>query len=624
MKRLIVLSLILTISVWAFGARKALIIGNASYADKPLRNPANDAELMATTLDNLNFSVSKLTNVNHRAFDNAVREFANNLDLEDEVVFYYSGHGVQISGENYLLPVGESFKDESDFEDKAINLNWITAKLNSTAITMVFLDACRDNPFTMYRSGAKGLAMSGGGNNTFIMYSTEAGSVANDGKGKNSDFTKSLSSQMQKPGLSLDDISTNVTAEVRDVTNNDQRPWKIGSLSYKYYFTDPVSNRESGSDRYANNGRNNTPYSGNRMTSTVEERLKRKTDSGEFYNPPVSKYVKVLTANEMLVYNPSNDDPSQGQFVSQNCFGLKVPFAGVEGFYKVIKTWQNNEFDSGHMVSQMGVGAGLPDPLFIRLFAYALQNDLSDVAPYESYMGFKAELAKRVRTAKQFTELGISVEMNETPDLLMQSGINPISSYFESSTMNWTPNRRLNAYLMGSSLNNRYLEPNNFQGLGSATNPLLYANCQGSVFMIRCIVEERENDQIDTRDMVIDAMLPLNFNKYFGLDLGYKYNQFEDFNAESSSNSTDISGAVRLCPLCFESFRLIGSAKYNRHKQDVSSEVLDFSAHMIIKLSHHFAILGIFQHSNTWLRDEDFTKLDPQGYFFGSAITARL
>jgi hypothetical protein len=623
MKQLIVILLILAVSGMAFGARKALVIGNAKYADKPLRNPINDADLMAATLGQLDFSVVKLTDVNYRTFSNAVRDFANNLDVEDEVVFYYSGHGVQVNGENYLLPVSESFNDESDFEDKAVALNWITAKLNSTAITMVFLDACRDNPFSKYRSSAKGLAMAGAGNNIFMMYSTEAGSVANDGKGKNSDFTYCLAREMQQPGLSLDDISTNVTAEVRDITNNEQRPWKIGSLSYKYYFTDPAFGKTSPSDHYAYSGRSSAPYMG-RVSSTVEERIKHTNPADEFYNPKASRFVNVLCANEMLVENFNNDTPSQGQFVTRNAFGLKLHIAGIEGFYNVTKTWHDLDFDLGNMIKQAGAGIGFTDPQVVRLFVYGIQTDLSEFAPYESYAGLKAEFAKRFRTEKQFTEIGGSYEMNYVPDNLAVASLPVISSYFAPDLLDWTPNRRYRAYLLASSLNNRYLEPNSYGGLGPAFSPLLLANMQSNAFIISAELSEHDTIFRNTRNLDLDAVMPLNFNKYFSLDVAYKYNRLENLNNDTNTQSSDFIGGMRLAPLSLKNMRLIGGMHYDRYKQDAVTEYLDFSGNLVIKFTHHFAVIGLIKHRSIWQRELGFTEIDPQSFYLGSSVVIRL
>jgi len=619
MKKIFIISLILALSGLAFGARKALVIGNARYVDKPLKNPVNDAELMSSTLKNLRFSVTKYTDVNRESFNNAVRKFAEKLDIEDEVVFYYSGHGVQLAGENFLLPVEEAFEDESDIENKAISLNWITAKLNSTAITMIFLDACRDNPYSMYRSGAKGLAMTGATGNMFFMYSTEAGAVANDGKGSNSDFTRSLSSQMAKPGVSLDDISTNVTAEVCELSNNSQRPWKIGSLSFKYYFVEPDGGVNPSPKTY-----DTTSVYGSRYPSTVEERLKKNIGQEATYNPKLSKYFTVLSASEFLVENSNITDGSRGQFVSRNTIGMKVPFFGVEAYINSVKTWQNSDFSSGHNLAQLGAGAGFPNPESIRLFAYVVQNKLSSFAPYENYGGFKGQFAKRFRSEKQFTELGVDYEYNKVPDNFNPDGENPVSSYFEASYLDWTPNTRLSAYILASSLSNRYLEPNSFRGLAPASSPMLLANSQGNILVGRLVMENRETNLVDTRHVTMDAILALNFSKVIGMDFGGRYIKDNDWKNEQNCTSTDFSAGLRIGFLNKESIRLIGSAEYLKCKTEESTENLQFTGHAILKLTHHFALIGFIKHRSLWMREEGMFKLDPQNYYFGTSITARL
>ena len=622
MNKLIVVSLILAMFGMAFGARRALVIGNARYSDKPLKNPINDADLMKSTLDKLNFNVIKYTDINRQSFDKAVRDFAAKLESEDEVVFYYSGHGMQVNGQNFLLPVGEKIEDESDVQDKAISLDWITSKLSATSITMIFLDACRDNPYAQYRSGAKGLAIAGAtGNNMFMMFSTEAGSVANDGRGINSDFTRSLSSQMLKPGQSLDDISTNVTAEVRETTDNSQRPWRGGSLSFKYYFTQPVDNLSSRFPAYEGNSRG-------RISSTVEERLKSSKKCSDIYNPKLNKYLTFQSANEFLIEDWDNNDYTSGQFASRNTFGMKVPYLGVEAFYNTLKTWQNSDFNTGVMLSQMGAGAGIPNPDAVRLFGYVVQNDLSEYTPYETYLGFKGELAKRVRSAKQFSELGCGIEYNQIPDRFDAQGFTPLSSYFEQNMLDWTPNLRFTAYLLASSLTNRYLEPNNFRGLGPAKSPLLLANQQANALIMKLVVEQRQTEysanNINTRDVIADFMLPLNFSKVLGLDFGYRWHRHENLDTDLKESTSNLNGGLRITFIPMENFRLIGSAAYNNRKTESSYETLAFGAHGILKLTHHLAVMTSFEHVSQWQRKIGMTEIDPEGFTLSSALAIRL
>ncbi|GAB1366505.1 hypothetical protein MASR1M36_13760 [Candidatus Cloacimonadaceae bacterium] len=618
MKKLLVVSLILAMFGMAFGARKALVIGNARYAEKPLKNPVNDAELMRQTLAKLDFSVVKLIDVNRQAFDKAVREFAAKLEEEDEVVFYYSGHGVQVDGTNYLLPINEQIEDEDDVVDKALRLDWITSKLSSTAITMVFLDACRDNPYAQYRSNQKGLAMAGAtGNNMFMMYSTEAGAVANDGKGPNSDFTSSLTTQMLTPGLSLDDISTKVTADVRESSNDSQRPWKIGSLSFKYYFLEPDDMRDSSYPAYQENGRG-------RISSTVEERMRRKSTVSDVYNPSASKYLTLHSANEIIIEDLDDNDFTRGQFVSRNTFGMKIPYLGVECFYNTVKSWQNADLGTGNQSSQIGAGAGMPDPEKLRLFAYLLQNNLSAYYPYENFLGVKGQLIKRVLTGKQFSELGCEIEYNQVPDTFDYTDELPMAQYFDRSALNWTPNLRVNAYLFASTVKNRYLEANNFRGLGPANSPLLLANQQASALIGRLRIEDRKTSLANYRDIAAEFLLPLNFGKVVGMDFGYNWMRRDDWDTEEQTSSSNLNGGLRITFLPMENFRLIGSAEYNRLNQDTAREDLFVAGHIVLKFTHHLAAMASFKYDFLWNRDLGFTELDPEGFIFGSTLAIRL
>ncbi len=619
MKKLLVVSLILALSGMAFGARRALVIGNARYTDTSLKNSVNDAELMHSTLKKLRFSVTKYTDVNREAFNSAVRKFSENLDKEDEVVFYYSGHGVQLAGENFLLPVGEAFEDESDIENKAISLNWISSKLNSTAITMVFLDACRENPYSMSHTGAKGLAMTGANGNMFFMYSAEAGAVASDGKSSNSDFTRSLAHQMSKPGLTLDEISTNVSTDVYESTDNTQRPWKIGSLNFTYYFIEP-----DGGVNPSPKTSSTTNVYGNRYSSTVEEGLKKKTDEDMVYNPKPSKYLTALTAHEFLVENFNNSDDSRGQYVTRNIIGMKVPFIGVEAFYHVIKTWQNGDMSSGVSLSRVGAGAGLPNPESFRLFGYIVQNKLSDYYPYENYLGYRGETAIRFRSEKQFTEMGGDFEYNQVPDSFRPSELSVLSSYFDPSVLSWTPNTKASAYILASSLTNRYLEPNTFRGLGTASSPMLLANSLGNMLIARIAVENFKTNFMDRQQITIDGDLALNFSKVIGMDFGGSYIKDNDWKTEVDSTASEVYAGLRIGVLNLESIRLIGSAEYERCQQVESTENLKFAAHVIVKLTHHFVVMGVFKHSSIWQRDIGMFEIDPHSYFFGGTITARL
>jgi len=149
--------------------RTALIIGNSDYSGgysgSPLKNPVNDAQDLATALKKLNFKLihdEPLLNANKQQIEQAVKDFTQQLQQGDLGLFFYAGHGMQIDGINYLIPLGTEFKSKADVKYKSINLNWLLAELESSQnpVNFILLDACRDNPFRGFRGGQKGLAES--------------------------------------------------------------------------------------------------------------------------------------------------------------------------------------------------------------------------------------------------------------------------------------------------------------------------------------------------------------------------------------------------------------------------------------------------------------------------------
>jgi uncharacterized caspase-like protein len=213
--------------------RLALVIGNSNYTDLPkLKNPANDARAVVEALRELGFDVTLVTDASETNIRRAVRKFSDQSGQVDVALVYYAGHGAQVNGENYLLPVDmEIPQTEADIELSSLKVDDLVNSIRS-ATKIVFLDACRDNPalFKNLVKGrgavATGLAATdashltrlkpGGG--VFIAYATDAGSVALEGDGRHSPFTQALLRNVKKP-ISIDDMFSLVTREVALVTN---------------------------------------------------------------------------------------------------------------------------------------------------------------------------------------------------------------------------------------------------------------------------------------------------------------------------------------------------------------------------------------------------------------------
>jgi len=221
--------------------RVALVIGNAAYQNVPrLPNPVNDGSTMAATLKNAGFDV-----VDNRhdlaAADTrrALRDFADRARDADIAVVYYAGHGIEVDGGNYLIPVDAKLERDTDVYDEALSLDRVLLAVEpAKKLRLVILDACRDNPFakTMKRTVAsraigQGLAkIEPNSPNLLIAYSAKAGSTAADGDGKNSPFTSALSKHLTTPGLDVRRAFGYVRDDVLKTTNNRQEPFVYGSL----------------------------------------------------------------------------------------------------------------------------------------------------------------------------------------------------------------------------------------------------------------------------------------------------------------------------------------------------------------------------------------------------------
>lgn len=219
--------------------KTALVIGNARYKDSPLRNPVNDAQDIAAKLGELGFKVTLLTNADREEIDKAISQFGRDLKESDVGIFYFSGHGMQVGGTNYLIPVNASIDAEDEIPSKAIDANLILRKMDSakSRFNIVILDACRNNPFARsFRSYTRGLATMDAPKGSLIVYATSPGSVAADGSGRNGIFTKHLLSNIAAPGIDIEVMMKKVKQGVAEETGERQTPWTLSSLTGEFYF----------------------------------------------------------------------------------------------------------------------------------------------------------------------------------------------------------------------------------------------------------------------------------------------------------------------------------------------------------------------------------------------------
>lgn len=250
------------------GRRLALVIGNSSYQNvAELTNPQNDAADIADKLRGLSFDVMLGTNLTREQMHEAFEKFAEELKPGDEGLFFYAGHGISLSGENFLIPVDmpaeitveDEAKSKDALEQNLVNLSAVIQPMQKAKLGMIFLDACRNTPsreelglqivaqdgstrklralsFTRGISQVS-VASTSGASGIFRAYATQPNNVSDDGGGRNSPFTKALLKHMGTKGVDVHQMMIKVRLDVQNETNGRQIPWEESALTDVYYFT---------------------------------------------------------------------------------------------------------------------------------------------------------------------------------------------------------------------------------------------------------------------------------------------------------------------------------------------------------------------------------------------------
>ena len=234
----------------AQGRRVALVIGNSAYVSATkLDNPINDAEDMAATLERLGFAVLKGIDLSKAGMDAIIRQFAEAMGGAKAGLLFYAGHGLQVGGQNYLVPIDAKLTTSSALDFEMVRLDLIQRAMEREASTnIIMLDACRDNPLARNLARAlgtrssqvgHGFAPAESGEGTLISFSTQPGNVALDGSGRNSPFASALLKHIATPGDDLPTILINVRNDVMVATDRKQVPWEHSAMTARFFFTQP-------------------------------------------------------------------------------------------------------------------------------------------------------------------------------------------------------------------------------------------------------------------------------------------------------------------------------------------------------------------------------------------------
>lgn len=250
--RIVALTALLLLSAGAATAadRLALLIGNSRYeAAVPLRNPENDIEVVARSLEAVGFATSRVTNADRNAILAAIETFAAIVKQADSpvVMVYFAGHGIQRNGRNYLLPTDARLVDAASLETSAIDADLLTSRLADTGaeLRILVLDACRDDPLEQLGRGAtplqKGLAEPAMASGQLIAYSTAPGKTASDGDTGTSPYAAALAEAILVPGLHLRQVFDHAREKVLERTRGQQEPWESSAVYRDFHFVPPTT-----------------------------------------------------------------------------------------------------------------------------------------------------------------------------------------------------------------------------------------------------------------------------------------------------------------------------------------------------------------------------------------------
>lgn len=220
------------------GSRVALVIGNSTYEQRPLKNPVNDAKALSKVLQDMDFEVFQATDASRFQLEDALAQFGEAAEQSEIALAYYAGHGIQVEGQNYLIPTDVILKKRRDLK-KLLNLEDLVYEVKQASkLGLVILDACRDNPFTDQLAGSLGRSMVGRGlarvestaSNVLVAFATKDNQVAEDGAGLHSPYAEALIKTLPQTDVEVRHLFGQVRDQVMDITNNRQQPFTYGTL----------------------------------------------------------------------------------------------------------------------------------------------------------------------------------------------------------------------------------------------------------------------------------------------------------------------------------------------------------------------------------------------------------
>lgn len=326
--------------------RVALVLGNGAYQNvPPLANPVDDARAVAAELEKLEFEVVSGYDLTKLQTQETIARFAKVVRGADIALFFYAGHGMQVSGSNYLLPVDARLEDETSLDFETVQINFILRQMSrETQTRLVFLDACRDNPLAKtfgestgasnVSSGLAEIQIEKGGKGTLVAFATSPNEVAFDGAGAHSPFSTALLKHLGEPNLALTAAMTRVTGDVVRATNGLQRPWVNLSLTDDVILNPAAAPQPPAQAEVASTGED--PNSASRTAGSGAD-----NPAGDDIAALQAEIPKLVTQGPITFDMPVifGDPDIDGRSISQLIQG-KPHFSPIEGLEKAV--WFNH------------------------------------------------------------------------------------------------------------------------------------------------------------------------------------------------------------------------------------------------------------------------------------------
>lgn len=346
---LAVLLLVLSLSAAKADRRIALVLGNSHYQNAPaLPNPVNDAQAMSDRLKGLGFEIVSGLDLTKAQTQEKIAQFAKQVRGADVALFFYAGHGLQVSGRNYLLPVDAALEDETSLDFEAVQVDFILRQMSrETSIRLVFLDACRDNPLadvlaketggdSTASSGLAEIPIENGGAGTLVAFAASPNQLAYDGSGEHSSFSAALLAHIGEANVSITEAMNRVTSDVFKATAGRQRPWINVSLT-----TDVVLHKVDLNAPLIVGDSSAVAPEGDSQARTGAAANPPGTDAGEQALQQLRAEIPKLGSDAPVLFDvPVNfGDPAiDGKSIAQLIQG-KPHFSPVEGLEKAV--WDN-------------------------------------------------------------------------------------------------------------------------------------------------------------------------------------------------------------------------------------------------------------------------------------------